>query len=66
MSATMTKSALLPCPFCGGSDLRVVGVTADDYEGYQMECLTCHADGPVKSTEAKARVAWNRHAERKR
>lgn len=46
---------LLPCPFCGSSDLECLN------DGYNctIACLDCHAEGPPMPTEPVAAAAWN-------
>jgi len=41
MTDEITEPTLRPCPFCGGTDLRIVGV---------VRCDTCGADGPLPSS----------------
>lgn len=52
----------LPCPFCKavGEDLRI-----DDFPPFfQVECLRCHAAGPlVDPADESAIAAWNRRPE---
>lgn len=47
-------SELLPCPFCGGTDLSTS-------LGSRVECRSCGAGGPVVITK-DARIEWNRRA----
>lgn len=52
---------LLPCPFCGGTNLEVMH--AVDKEGafdWKISCADCQ---PLHETEAEAVAAWNRRAE---
>jgi Lar family restriction alleviation protein len=46
---------LKPCPFCGGNNLSVKGVTV-----YWVECNDCNAASSVHKTEEEAIEAWNR------
>lgn len=39
------------CPFCGGDSMSV--------EDGAVECLDCHATGPIASNDDKAIKAWN-------
>lgn len=50
---------LLPCPFCGGSALRLVHAMGEAW----VRCETCRANNGVStgSTE-RAIVAWNTRA----
>jgi len=71
----MADTKLLPCPFCGGTDLSIEtnSVQPDDFHDAWVNCGECNADGrhamtlegwlPSKA-EAKeeAVVAWNRRA----
>lgn len=51
-------SELLPCPFCGSSNVAMTLSTA-----YWVCCLECEADGPPhEDAEAEAVAAWNRRA----
>lgn len=50
---------LLPCPFCGGTDLHIEGDNASDVWG--VECNGCDASGPrVAPSPDAAAEAWNR------
>ena len=62
----MTK--LKPCPFCGGTDLKIH--TAFDAQGW-FRCASCQAEGPLAVAEFTHDVlydlvveAWNRRAVR--
>lgn len=41
----MTETNLLPCPFCGGSDLEIKDYTENVYGfwDYKIKCKTCRA-----------------------
>lgn len=58
MTANNPSVELLPCPFCGGSD---VGLNS---QSIYITCRTCDADGPWNelSEEEEAIAAWNRRA----
>lgn len=48
---------LKPCPFCGGNNLSVEGVTF-----YWVECVDCNASIAGYETKEQAIEAWNRRA----
>lgn len=48
---------LKPCPFCGGNNLSVEGITF-----YWVECIDCNASISGHETEEQAIEAWNRRA----
>lgn len=56
---TKKKSVLLPCPFCGGTDLRYDGYWCYDFNGFYVRCLNCNASATPKGTKRAAREAWN-------
>lgn len=54
-----------PCPFCGGSNIRV-HIYADvpiggEPDGF-AQCHDCSTTGPNAKTESDAIAAWNRRA----
>lgn len=56
-------SALLPCPFCGGTDLRPFvdqAVGMSDSHGIQCNGCDCAITGPERDTPEAAIAAWNR------
>lgn len=57
-----SENKLLPCPFCGGSDLGVGG----DYftDGLSVYCRTCGAcfESVDPVSEEEAIEKWNRRA----
>lgn len=54
----MSKSELLPCPFCGGEAEVFAGAL------YEVQCRNCYRAGTwLCDTEAKAIKAWNTRAE---
>jgi Lar family restriction alleviation protein len=53
----MSELNLLPCPFCGGTDVRAP-LDADFYTCYG--CMTC---GPGPEGDETPTDAWNRRAE---
>jgi len=48
----------LKCPFCGSGNLRVYQGIGD----WVVQCMkvTCHSDGPTKSSRNKAIDGWNK------
>lgn len=50
------SNEILPCPFCGGTELEPVETENDDYAVY---CADCYATGPQASTKHAASKAWN-------
>jgi Lar family restriction alleviation protein len=60
---------LLPCPFCGSIDLKIVGVAAEDDPDFEyaraVMCMICYARGrhnyPIGWAESDraASEAWN-------
>ena len=63
-------SELLPCPFCGGTDLDWTAEAADAVTFYgQIECHTCEAImhseecwGSEEDAEIDVKDKWNRRA----
>lgn len=68
---------LLPCPFCGGNNLRIeaFSVQPDNYHSGNVHCEDCEMDGPSglslpagswssckEDGEADGVAAWNRRA----
>lgn len=52
---------LLPCPWCGGTTLKVFPY--DDYcREYSVDCWDCDIHGPYARTEALAVERWNGRA----
>jgi|SRR5262245_21884408 len=51
-------SALLPCPFCGSTEVSV-SHTVQGSCWVVCETATCGAIGPTKPTSAQAASAWN-------
>ena len=50
----MPDPELKPCPFCGGTDLRVYD------RGYSwVECRPCEAEGPAADSRESAIAKWN-------
>lgn len=59
----MDDLKLLPCPFCGGKDIRFMGYPGM-YQNSHYECKDCHTIGPAVfvDDEKAAIAAWNRRA----
>jgi Lar family restriction alleviation protein len=50
---------LLPCPFCGSSNLRTID---NDWGNPVVNCMRCGADGPPgldPNTNQEAERLWN-------
>ena len=52
------KGVLVPCPGCGGNDLKECYVCGDHF----VACQMCGWTGPMKNSPTKARLAWNTRA----
>lgn len=50
-------SELLPCGYCGGTDLWLPLETCFEYKW--VSCNVCHACGPCVKTNDDAKSAWN-------
>lgn len=46
-----------PCPFCASTRFKVVEV---DQCAWMVECMDCHATGPLCQSAESAKVRWNR------
>ena len=49
---------LKPCPFCGSTDVRVIG----DWFKKWVQCQDCCAHSGLKDDKEEAAKAWNRRA----
>ena len=54
------KTELLPCPFCGSTNLRYDGYWCIDFDGFYVRCLKCDSSGTPKGTKSAAKNAWNK------
>ena len=57
--------ALLPCPFCGAKDGRLIQAfsrAAGDFAYWSVECLDCACEIVNDESQALADVAWNTRA----
>lgn len=55
---------LLPCPFCGSSEVRGATYSPVDGEEWQLVvCTSCGAETNDCATKAEAIAAWNRRAD---
>ena len=48
---------LLPCPFCGSTELLP---TWDEWQNGIVVCLNCQCAGPPAPTRAQAVQEWNK------
>lgn len=53
----------VPCWRCGEDDIAIDS-SGNFPDWFQAHCCECDHVGPVRKTEAKAIVAWNREAAR--
>lgn len=53
---------LKPCPFCGGTNIRIDGYWCIYFDGFYVRCLDCEASSTPKGTKRSAKNAWNRRA----
>jgi len=51
----MNKDKLLPCPFCGGEDIAIIG--SEDI--YFLYCRNCCAGAHTDTTKEDAINRWN-------
>lgn len=51
----MTNETLLPCPFCGGTNLRAM---LRHYQ-HEIDCVDCNISGPSASKKELAAEKWN-------
>jgi Lar family restriction alleviation protein len=57
----MTDEALLPCPFCAGSNLRVDVGLAEFVDG-EVTCIDCGGNVGNHPNREDAIAAWNRRS----
>src|SRR5690554_894377 len=67
MNTEQERADLLPCPFCGSTNIEIQ-ISTPDREGVptNLICSDCGASGPWEyeqvNSHAKADAAWNRRA----
>jgi Lar family restriction alleviation protein len=60
MTDDAKKVSLLPCPFCGGEAVAVIGLRQHKGHGVRCGVAKCYASiGCHGETEAEAIAAWN-------
>lgn len=47
---------LEPCPYCASTNLESEEV---DNDAWMIECLECHATGPIAISDVSAAQKWN-------
>lgn len=52
----MSEIKLLPCPFCGGENIKVLGA---ETSYYWCRCMNCLASTTTEDVEEDAIKAWN-------
>ena len=57
----MQSDTLSPCPFCGGKGIPSEDMI-DSEKWHVVECITCHARGPIASGRDGARNGWDARA----
>jgi Lar family restriction alleviation protein len=56
-------SELLPCPFCGGTDLKIkTGMIDGEHAVSAVYCMTCAGSGAFAEIQDHAVETWNRRA----
>lgn len=58
------KTELLPCPFCGSTNLSYDGYWCCEFDGFYVRCLNCDASSTPKGTKSAAKKAWNTRKKR--
>ena len=54
------QEPLKPCPFCGGSDLHIIGQElTNGAVVYRVECEYCLTSGPCSIRMDRAIAEWN-------
>ena len=63
----MTTTKHKPCPFCGGTTLRIaMSEACSPVVTRFVMCMTCKAEGPVRFEAEQAWEAWDGRAEVKK
>lgn len=55
---------LKPCPFCGGTDIRIKRDLTCGFETFSVQCMVCDAPQNYHDSERGAIDAWNTRTER--
>jgi len=55
----MSNKDLLPCPFCGSSNVRI-----ENSGVYVVRCVDCDTDGPISDSLDGAAALWNRRVDK--
>lgn len=66
----MLTDDMLPCPFCGGTNLHIRAPFEDDAETMVVDCDDCNATGPYyggsdSTQHHEAMTLWNARAQSK-
>lgn len=59
----MSDDAVKPCPFCGGTDIRMDESFGTDSWSFGRWCHACGSIGPISESAEQALAAWNRRAD---
>ena len=51
---------ILPCPFCGSSDLFLMCNADKELEAMSVMCISCETYGPTHAVVKGAIFAWNK------
>ena len=56
MVSNMDDLILLPCPFCGNTDVHYIPDGGSYWTGGYVQCDVCGAEGPL---DCKGKANWN-------